>query len=165
MTDRGSVADRDALAVAVLAAHEALDAWAAAVREAADAHPADPDSATEAPALGAAEEAWDGAFDAFHEAAGRVLGYGDEIDELAEEALDDLDRDPEDAVGVELYATVTGAGNGEPLLLVDAEGEKLVEALEAAGFEVPEWGVRLVPVEDLSADDSLLDGDEADDGA
>jgi len=163
VSDLGGAADRDALAVAVLAAHEALDAWAGAVRETANAHPGDPDSATEAPELGVAEDAWDDAFDAFHGAAGRVLGFDEDDDELDDDELDGLERDPEDAVGVELYATVTGGGVGEPLLLVDAEGEKLIAALETAGFVVPEWGVRLVPVEDLSADGSLVDGDEGDD--
>lgn len=150
--------DRDALVTAVLAVHTALDDWADAVRTAADAHPGDPEGALGQPALGAAEDAWRRALDAFTGAAGSVLGLPDEDDEDDDDDLLAADADPDDAVGVELYATVTGAGEGDPLLLVDAEGEQLVAALEAAGWLVPEWGVRLVPVEELADDEDDVDG-------
>ena len=64
--------DRDALVTAVLALHTALDEWADAVRAAADAHPGDPERALGQPALGAAEDAWHEALDAFSGAAGTV---------------------------------------------------------------------------------------------
>ena len=154
-------AARDALTTAVMALHAAVDGWAAAVMAAADAHPGSPDDAVEEPALGAAEDAWDDALDAFHDAAADVLGVHDDEDD--DEVLDDLltAGDPAEAVGVQLYATVVGAGDGDPLLLVDGAGEKVVEALEAAGYEVPEWGVSIVPVQDLSAQGT--DDDGADD--
>ena len=156
-----SAAD-DALTTAVLALHTALDGWADAVRAAAAEHPGDPDAAVGSAGLGEAEQAWDDAFDDFHGAAGRVLGVGgdgDDADDL-DDALEDAD--PDEAVGVELYATVTGPGEGEPLLLVDAASEQVVAALEAAGFTVPEWGVRLVPVERLSDEDDLAEEDADD---
>ncbi len=140
--------DRDALAVAVLALHEALDGWAAGVVAAADAHPDDPDRAVEQPGLGLAEEVFDTAFDGFHEAASAVLGITDEDDD-AEPRPDDAD-----AVGVQLYATVVGDGVGEPVVLVDQAGEQVIAALEAAGFEVPEWSVSIVPVQVFDDDDT-----------
>jgi hypothetical protein len=148
-------ADRDALAVALLATHEALDAYSAAVLAAADAHPGDPDGAADDPQLESAQDAFLDAHRAFHEVSDRVLGLEQEPDD----DLTDLEHDPADAVGIELYATVVGRGEGEPLLIIDAEGERVVTALEQAGFEVPEWGVRLVPVEHL--DDETEDDDNA----
>ena len=145
--------DRDALAVSLIALHAAVDGWAAGVVAAADAHPGDAERAVELPALGEAEEAFDQAFDGFHEAASRVLGIDDgDVDDL-----EDGPVDPGDAVGVELYATVTGAGTGEPVVIVDDAGEQVVAALEAAGYEVTGWGVTLVPVRTL--------GEPADDGS
>ena len=152
----------DALTTAVLALHTALDGWADAVRTAAAEHPGDPEAAVESAGLGEAEQAWDDAFDEFHGAAGRVLGVAaSDDDEDDDEPLPDAD--PEDAVGVELYATVTGSGEGEPLFLLDAASEQVVAALEAAGWTVPEWGVRLVPVERLADDEDSDDVADSDD--
>ena len=137
-----TTADRDALAVTLLATHQALDAYSAAVVTAAEVHAGDPDGAADDPALEAAQDAFLDAHEAFHEASDRVLGIEDEP--LAED-----ERDPEGAVGVELYLTVAGDGEGEPATLVFAESEKVIDALEDAGFEVPYWTARLVPVEHL----------------
>ena len=154
----GTAPDRDALTTSVMELRAALDAWAAAILAAADAHPGDPDSAVEEPALGVAEDGWDNAFDAFQEAAAAVLDV--ELDDDGEDL--DLQADPAESVGVALYATVTGPGAGDPVVLVDAAGEQVVAALEAVGFEVPEWSVRIVPVEGLHlADDLAADEDDA----
>ena len=148
-----TAAERDALAVALLATHEALDAYAAAVVAAAEAHVGDPDGAADDPALEAAQDAFLDAHQAFHEASDRVLGIDDEPPA-------EYERDPEDAVGVELYLTVAGGGEGEPSELVFAESEKVIDALEDAGFEVPYWTARLVPVEHVP---EPLDEEEDDD--
>ena len=145
--------DRDALTTAVMALHTAVDGWAAGVVAAADAHPGDAGRAVELPALGEAEEAFDQAFDGFHEAASRVLGIDDgDVDDLEDGSVD-----PADAVGVELYATVTGAGVGEPVVIVDGASEQVVAALEAAGYQVTGWGVSLVPVRTFGGPDEPAD--------
>ena len=161
MSTPDDTAARDGLATAVLALHTALDAWAAAVVGAADRQTGDVPAEAD-PELAEAEQAWYPAVDAFHVAAGRVLGVEPDEDDLDTDD-DEVDEDEEDAVGVELYATVTGTGtgDGDPLLVVDGAGEQVIEALEAAGFVVPEWGVRLVPVQDLGEDDE----DDEEDGA
>lgn len=149
-------ADRDALTTSVMELHAALDAWAAAIVAAAEAHPGDPERAVEQPGLGLAEDGWDAAFDRFQEAAAQVLDV--ELDD--DDGLTVL-ADPAQSVGVALYATVTGSGGGDPVVLVDAAGEQVVASLEAAGYEVPAWSVRIVPVEGLHDDDADDEEDEA----
>ena len=160
MSTPDDTAARDGLATAVLALHTALDTWAAAVVGAADRQTGDVPAEAD-PELAEAEQAWYPAVDAFHVAAGRVLGIEPDEDDLDtdDDELEEDEEDEEEAVGVELYATVTGTGDGDPLLVVDGAGEQVIEALEAAGFVVPEWGVRLVPVQDLGEDED----DETDD--
>lgn len=148
--------DRDALTTAVMELHAAVDGWAAGVVAAADAHPGAPERAVEEAGLGLAEDAFDDAFTSFHDAASRVLGLDDEEDD----DLADAD-DAGEAVGVQLYATVVGTGDGDPVVLVDAASEQIVAALEAAGYEVPEWSVSIVPVQGLA--EAADDLDEPDD--
>ncbi|MCW2614064.1 MAG: hypothetical protein JWN08_1058 [Frankiales bacterium] len=148
--------DRDALTTAVMELHAAVDGWAAGVVAAADAHPGAPERAVEEAGLGLAEDAFDDAFTAFHDAASRVLGLEDDEDDDLLEA-----EDSGEAVGVQLYATVVGVGTGDPVVLVDAASEQVVAALEAAGYDVPEWSVSIVPVQGvadpLDADDDTED--------